>query len=219
MVEYRPGSAKSLGHGAEQLITGVVDMSKIAVLTSGLQYDIVGKNPERRAAIAAATAHVAGFLSDLRKRGYPVFHLQLINEPDDPLAERYDGRVPALRGTAGAEVIRDFLEPEDIVQERSKDSGFYETDLHERLQAIGVETLILIGLQTQICIQTTAADAFFRGYIVGVPSDCVFSAVEADRQRALEWLEGYCATVADSAEMLRTIDENGGLPRKETKTP
>ncbi|MFE3260864.1 cysteine hydrolase [Nocardia sp. NPDC059091] len=219
MVEYRPGSAKSLGRDAEQLITGVVDMSKIAVLTSGLQYDIVGKNPERRAAIAAATAHVAGFLSDLRKRGYPVFHLQLINEPDDPLAERYDGRVPALRGTAGAEVIRDFLEPDDIVQERSKDSGFYETDLHERLQAIGVETLILIGLQTQICIQTTAADAFFRGYIVGVPSDCVFSAVEADRQRALEWLEGYCATVADSEEILRTIDENGGLPRKETKTP
>ncbi|WP_067530899.1 isochorismatase family cysteine hydrolase [Nocardia crassostreae] len=194
-------------------------MSKIAVLTSGLQYDIVGKNPERQAAIAAATPHVTEFLSAMRKRGHPVFQLQLLNEPDDPLAERYDGRVPAVRGTAGAEVVREFLDDEDIVQERSKDSGFYETDLHARLQALGVETLILIGLQTQICIQTTAADAFFRGYIVGVPSDCVFSAQEADRRRALEWLEGYCATVADSTEILRTLDENGGLPRKETKTP
>lgn len=194
-------------------------MSKIAILTSGMQYDIVGKNPERQAAIAAATPHVTGFLSAMRKRGYPVLHLQLLNEPDDPLAERYDGRIPALRGTEGADVIREFLDSDDIIQERSKDSGFYETDLHERLQAIGVETLILIGLQTQICIQTTAADAFFRGYIVGVPSDCVFSAIEADRLRALEWLEGYCATVADSEEIIRTLDENGGLPRKETKTP
>ncbi|MFI6171171.1 isochorismatase family cysteine hydrolase [Nocardia sp. NPDC051052] len=194
-------------------------MSKIAVLTSGLQYDIVGKNPERQAAIAAATLHVTGFLSAMRKRGHPVFHLQLLNEPDDPLAERYDGRVPAVRGTAGAELVREFLDDEDIIQERSKDSGFYETDLHARLQAIGVETLILIGLQTQICIQTTAADAFFRGYIIGVPSDCVFSALEDDRRRALEWLEGYCATVAESGEILRILDENGGLPRKETKTP
>lgn len=194
-------------------------MSKIAVLTSGLQYDIVGKNPERAAAIAAATPHLTGFLSAMRKRGHAVFHLQLVNEPDDPLAERYDGRVPALRGTAGAEVIHAFLDSDDVVQERSKDSGFYETDLHARLQAIGVETLILIGLQTQICIQTTAADAFFRGYIVGVPSDCVFSALEADRERALEWLDSYCATVASSEEILLTIDANGGLPRKETKTP
>ncbi|MEU2258169.1 cysteine hydrolase [Nocardia xishanensis] len=194
-------------------------MSKIAVITSGLQYDIVGKNPERTAAIAAATPHLSGFLSAMRRRGYPVFHLQLLNEPDDPLAERYDGRVPALRGTPGAEVVREFLDPDDVVQERSKDSGFYETDLHDRLQALGVETLILIGLQTQICIQTTAADAFFRGYIVGVPSDCVFSAFESDRHRALEWLAGYCATVASSEEILLMIDENGGLPRKETKTP
>ncbi|MGS2807347.1 cysteine hydrolase [Nocardia sp. MW-W600-9] len=194
-------------------------MSKTAVLTSGLQYDIVGKNPEREAAIDAATPRVTEFLSEMRKRGCPVFHLQLINQPDDPLAERYDGRVPALRGTPGADIVQAFLGSGDVVQERSKDSGFYETDLHERLQAAGIETLVLIGLQTQICIQTTAADAFFRGYIVAVPSDCVFSAMEADRLRALEWLESYCATVADSAEILREIDETGSIARKETKTP
>ncbi|MEV0435676.1 MULTISPECIES: cysteine hydrolase [Nocardia] len=194
-------------------------MSKIAVVTSGLQYDIVGKNPEREAAIAAATPRVNEFLTEMRKRGCTVYHLQLLNQPDDPLAERYDGRVPALRGTPGAEVIREFVDPDDVIQERSKDSGFYETDLHDRLQAEGVEALVLIGLQTQICIQTTAADAFFRGYIVAVPGDCVFSAQEADRVRALDWLESYCATVADSAEILRLIDTTGGIPRKETKTP
>jgi nicotinamidase-related amidase len=115
--------------------------------------------------------------------------------------------------------MAEFLADADIVVEKHKDSGFYETDLHDRLQALGVTTVIVTGMQTQICVQTTAADAFFRGYNVWVPSDCVVSAQEADRKRALEWLDGYCATVSDSEHILRTLDAQGELPRKEVVTP
>lgn len=45
-------------------------------------------------------------------------------------------------------------------------------------------------MQTQICVQTTAADAFFRGYNIWVPADCVVSARAEDKNRALEWLAG-----------------------------
>ncbi|WP_216899307.1 cysteine hydrolase family protein [Nocardia alni] len=194
-------------------------MSKIAVLTNDLQYDLVEKNPERVAAVSAATPHFAEFLSETRKRGHHVFHLQLVNDPDDPNAERYDGHLPVQRGTHGADIISDFVDSDDIVMEKSKDSGFYETDLHDRLQALGVDTVVITGMQTQICVQTTAADAFFRGYSVWVPRDCVVSARPEDRDRALEWLEGYCATVSDSQEIVRILDVDGSLPRKEIKTP
>jgi nicotinamidase-related amidase len=194
-------------------------MSKIAVLTNDLQYELVEKNPERVAAVGAATPHFAAFLSEMRRRGHHVFHLQLVNLPDDPNAERYDGYLPVERGTRGAEIIEAFLEPEDAVVEKNKDSGFYETDLHDQLRRLGVDTVLITGMQTQICVQTTAADAFFRGYNVWVPSDCVVSARPEDKARALEWLEGYCATVADSAEILRVLDANGELPRKEVKIP
>jgi nicotinamidase-related amidase len=103
--------------------------------------------------------------------------------------------------------------------EKSKDSGFYETDLHERLQDLGVDTVLVTGMQTQICVQTTAADAFFRGYNIWVPADCVVSAREEDKDRALQWLDGYCATVSDSAEVLAVLDAEGTLPRKNIKTP
>ncbi|WP_329107984.1 cysteine hydrolase [Micromonospora sp. NBC_01699] len=194
-------------------------MSKIAVLTNDLQYELVEKNPERVAAVAAATSHFAAFLDGIRRRGHHVFHLQLINDPDDPNAERYDGYLPVQRGTRGAQVIEEFLAPEDAVVEKNKDSGFYETDLHDRLQALGVDTVLVTGMQTQICVQTTAADAFFRGYNVWVPSDCVVSARPEDRDRALEWLAGYCATVVPSDEVLRVLDSEGELPRKAIKTP
>ncbi|MFI9118864.1 cysteine hydrolase family protein [Streptomyces bikiniensis] len=194
-------------------------MSKIAVLTNDLQYELVEKNPERVAAVAAATPHFTAFLDEIRRRGHHVFHLQLVNDPDDPNAERYDGHLPVQRGTRGAEIIEDFLAPEDVVMEKSKDSGFYETDLHERLQALGVDTVLITGMQTQICVQTTAADAFFRGYNIWVPSDCVVSARQEDKDRALEWLDGYCATVSDSAEVISVLDAEGTLPRKNIKTP
>lgn len=195
-------------------------MSKIAVLTNDLQHDLVNKNQERIDAVAEATPSFSGFLNDIRERGHHVLHLQLINRADDPVAERYEGgRLPAQKGTEGAEILPVFLAESDILVEKNKDSGFYETDLHERLQDLGVETVIVTGMQGQICVQTTAADAFFRGYNVWVPSDCVVSARDHDKIRALDWLDGYCATVQSSAEIIRLIDETGELPRKVFRTP
>jgi nicotinamidase-related amidase len=194
-------------------------MSKVAVLTNDLQHDLVNKNQERINAIAEATEPFSAFLREMRKRGHHVVHLQLINLPDDPIAERYEGRLPAQRGTKGAEILPVFLGEGDILVEKNKDSGFFETDLHERLQALGVETVIVTGMQGQICVQTTAADAFFRGYNVWVPGDCVVSARDRDKIRALDWLDGYCATVADSDEILATLDRDGELPRKVFQTP
>jgi nicotinamidase-related amidase len=195
-------------------------MGSIAILTNDLQYDLVRKNEERIAAVEEATPSFVRFLDAMRDRGHHVVHLQLINLPDDPNAEREeDGTLPLLEGDPGAEIVADFLDPRDIVLKKNKDSGFYETDLHERLQELGVDTVLVTGMQTQICVQTTAADAFFRGYRVWVPSDCVVSANPEDRDRALEWLEGYCATVAPSDEILRALDTLGELPRKAVKIP
>lgn len=194
-------------------------MSKIAVLTNDLQYELVEKNPERVAAVAAATPGFTAFLDGMRRRGHHIFHMQLINRPDDPNAERYDGHLPVQQGSRGARIIEEFLAPEDVVMEKNKDSGFYETDLHDRLQALGVDTVLITGMQTQICVQTTAADAFFRGYNIWIPSDCVVSANPDDRDRSLVWLAGYCATVTTSDDILRTLDAEGGLPRKMVAIP
>lgn len=194
-------------------------MSRIAVLTNDLQGDLVNKNEQRRTAVARATSAYAGFLSAMRARGHAVVHLQLINLPDDPIAERYHGVLPVQKGTPGAAVLPEFLRDGDILVEKHKDSGFYQTDLHERLQDLGVDTVLVTGMQTQICVQTTAADAFFRQYNVWVPSDCVISARPEDTARALEWLDGYCAMVAPSTEILQVLDADGKLPRKEFLIP
>lgn len=194
-------------------------MKRIAVLTNDLQHDLVNKNPERIRAVEQATPGFTSFLDQMRQRNALIVHLQLINREDDPNAERYNGHLPVAKGSHGAAILPEFLAPTDVVLEKNKDSGFYETDLHERLQALAVDTVVITGMQTQICVQTTAADAFFRGYNVWVPEDCVVSALPEDKRRALEWLDGYCATVSDAGAILATIDELQHLPRKVVKTP
>ncbi|MEU3623578.1 isochorismatase [Amycolatopsis coloradensis] len=194
-------------------------MGKIAVITNDLQGDVVYLTPERTAVMTDAQPHYIGFLDEMRRRGHTVYHLQLINLPDDPNANRRaDGTLPLQRETEGAAILPAFLGEGDVVVEKNKDSGFYETKLHDLLQAEGVETVVVTGLQTQICVQTTAADAFFRGYNVWVPAECVVSDKTEDRDRSLAWLAGYCATVASSKEILETLDVKGELPRMVVKT-
>lgn len=183
-------------------------MARCAVLTNDLQYDLVNKNEDRRAAVAAFTPKMTEFLAKMRELDVPIVHLQLINKEDDPRAERYDGWLPVTKGSDGARIMAEFLSNTDVVVEKNKDSGFYETDLDERLKELGVDTVAITGMQTQICVQTTAADGFFRGYNVIVPSDAVVSAREEDQTRALEWLRNYCATILTSEQLIAAVQDD-----------
>ncbi len=190
-------------------------MARCAVLTNDLQYDLVNKNEGRREAVTAFTPKMTAFLARMRELDVPIVHLQLINKEDDPRAERYDGWLPVTKGSDGARIMAEFLADTDVVVEKNKDSGFYETDLDERLKELGVDTVAITGMQTQICVQTTAADGFFRGYNVIVPSDAVVSAREEDQTRALDWLRNYCATILTSEELVDAV-ERDELPQFET---
>jgi nicotinamidase-related amidase len=183
-------------------------VARCAVLTNDLQYDLINKNEERRAAVAAFAPQMTGFLDEARTLGVPVVHLQLINLEDDPHAERYDGWLPVTKGSEGARIVAEFLADTDVIVEKNKDSGFYETELHDRLQELGVDTVVITGMQTQICVQTTAADAYFRGYNVIVPPDAVVSANADDQERALQWLGSYCATIMPIAELVAAIERD-----------
>jgi nicotinamidase-related amidase len=61
----------------------------------------------------------------------------------------------------------------DLTIERATWSVFAGTDLHERLQSLGVTDLILAGLATSFGIESTARDAYDLGYSVVIASDAV----------------------------------------------
>lgn len=192
-------------------------MAKVAVLTNDLQYELVEKNKERIEAVEEFKPGFRKFLDNMRSLKVPIVHLQLINKPDDPTAERYNGHLPVAKGSDGAKILKEFFHETDIIMEKNKDSGFFETDLDKVLKEMGIETVIITGMQTQICVQTTAADAFFRGYKVVVPTDGVVSAKDEDKKRALEWLDSYFAQITTCDEICKHLQTHEDFDRKAVK--
>jgi nicotinamidase-related amidase len=194
-------------------------VSKVVILTNDLQYELVNKNQERIDAVQKFKNKFCDFLNNMRSLGIPIIHLQLINDPKDHTAERYGDHLPVTKGSDGAKILGDFLSDVDIIIEKNKDSGFYETNLDATLKKLGVETVIVTGMQTQICVQTTAADAFFRGYKVVVPTDGVVSAKEEDKKRALDWLGGYFAQITTTDEIYKHLLSHDDFDRKQVVIP
>jgi nicotinamidase-related amidase len=96
----------------------------------------------------------------------------------------------AMAGTPGAEIIPELqATPEDFVLPKRTYSSFYETGLDPLLRQFDVDTLVLTGQHTNICLRHTTAEAFFRGYEVIVPRDGVEAISDEDHQSGLKYLE------------------------------
>ena len=110
----------------------------------------------------------------------------------------------AIKGTWGAQGVEELApKPGDFVVEKRRYSAFFGTDLDLLLRELGVDTLILTGLVTNVCVQHTAADAFFRGYKLIIVSDCCEALTEEDHLRALGYMEKvYGAEVKKAEELM-----------------
>jgi len=118
----------------------------------------------------------------------------------------------AMAGTEGAEVIPE-LAPRDGDHEIPKRtySAFHETGLDPLLRGLGVDTVVVTGLHTDICDRHTTADAFFRGYRVIVVTDGTEAFSEEEHEGGLAYLEKvYGAELRTTDELLEQWEESAG---------
>ncbi|MEM2874496.1 MAG: isochorismatase family cysteine hydrolase [Candidatus Hadarchaeales archaeon] len=145
---------------------------------------------------------ISSLLSAARKRGLPVVYVCDSHERDDPEL-RVWGR-HAMAGSEGSKVVRELTPGAgDVVLTKRTYDAFFETPLDEVLRGKGVRNVVLVGVVTDICIQNTAAGAFFRGYSTVVPEDCVASPDDERNIRSLEYMRNiYGARVVRSEELI-----------------
>ncbi|KAH7521189.1 hypothetical protein FEM48_Zijuj07G0007000 [Ziziphus jujuba var. spinosa] len=92
------------------------------------------------------------------------------------LGEWCDGDL-IFDGTVEAELMRELdRRPEDQVVEKSTYSGFQGTRLEELLKERRVEEVIVTGVMTNLCCETTARDAFIKGFRVFFSADATATA-------------------------------------------
>jgi ureidoacrylate peracid hydrolase len=113
-----------------------------------------------------------------------------------------------IEGTWGAKVI-DALVPSagDMVITKRRFSGFFETDLDLTLKDLGIKILIVMGVVTNICIRSTIHDAFFRGYKVIVPKDCVEATGPREQESSLYDIETHFGDLTDSRQIIKAMSD------------
>lgn len=111
----------------------------------------------------------------------------------------------AIAGTYGAQIIPELNACDtDYVVPKRRYSGFFRTDLELLLRELGVETVILTGLHTHMCVRHTAADAYCLGYKVVVASDATDSFTQKDYDGGIKYLkEVYGAEVYSVDELIK----------------
>lgn len=112
-------------------------------------------------------------------------------------------------GSWGAELYEVAPREDERVLVKRRFSAFYGTDLDVMLRALGIRTLIMTGVATNICVETTARDGFMRDYHVVLVSDCCAAYHRGEHQATLTNISKYFGHVARSGEI---IDVWKGLP-------
>lgn len=114
-----------------------------------------------------------------------------------------------VRGEPGWEIIPELAPaPGEVVVDKAGTGAFYATDLHHLLVTSGIHNVILTGVTTGVCVQTTAREAADRGFAVLLLEDCCAEPDPANHSRAVELLAvegGYMAAVADSGSLADTL--------------
>jgi nicotinamidase/pyrazinamidase len=142
----------------------VVDMLKDN-LKEGSRHPMVAEGK-------AIVPNLRRLLEESRKRGYPVVFACDSFLKDDFI---FKGKmkVHALRGTPGAEVIDDLCpEPTDIVLPKRRFSAFYKTDLDQTLRVLGVDTIVVTGITTEVCVLMTGMDGLCHDFSAILLEDC-----------------------------------------------
>lgn len=141
-----------------------------------------------------------------RSSGIPVVYVNDSHLPGIDYELRLWGE-HAVKGSGGSSVI-DELKPDknDFVIEKRRYSAFFETGLDLLLRELGVDTLVLTGIHTHVCVLHTAADAFFRGYNLVIVKDAVNAFTEEDHTWGLKYMERiYGAKLISTSEFLKLI--------------
>jgi ureidoacrylate peracid hydrolase len=116
-----------------------------------------------------------------------------------------------IRDTWDTDIVPE-LKPHDndIVIYKTRFSGFYQTDLDATLKKLGIRYLIVTGVTTSICVESTVRDAMFRDYLCVLLRDCMSEPVGHDLPRtnhdaSLLNVEVLLGWVSDSEQFVKAF--------------
>jgi nicotinamidase-related amidase len=207
-----------------------LDLSTTALLIIDMQRDFMepggfgetlGNDVSR---LATAVKPIGMVLAAAREMGMLVIHTREGHLPDlsDAPPAKVERGAPSLRigdpgpmgrilirGEAGHDIIPELypLDSEIVIDKPGK-GAFYATELGDVLQKYGIENLLVCGVTTEVCVNTTVREANDRGYRCVVIADGCASYFPEFHEMGLKMIKaqgGIFGWVADSAAILKAM--------------
>ncbi|HSY25667.1 MAG TPA: isochorismatase family cysteine hydrolase [Polyangiaceae bacterium] len=207
-----------------------VDLSRTAIVVIDMQRDFLepggfgetlGNDVSR---LASAVGPIKRLLEAARKRAMLIIHTREGHRPDMTDAPKAKverggpsmrigdvgpmGRI-LIRGEPGHDIIEELYpkDGEPVIDKPGK-GAFYATDLQTVLQNHGIENLVVCGVTTEVCVNTTVREANDRGYRVVVPGDCCASYFPEFHEMGLRMIKaqgGIFGWVSDAARVVAAL--------------
>lgn len=138
-------------------------------------------------------------ITKLKKHFYskrnPVIYINTSHINDgDPETKKWG--LHAMRGTWGDEVIPELMpENGDIIIYKRTYDGFYNTELEITLRSLNVDSVVVCGIHTHVCVLCTALGAFYRGFNVYALSDCMTTGYAPNHESRLRFYQSHIGTL------------------------
>lgn len=115
---------------------------------------------------------------------------------------RASGEEICATGSWGAEFYRVQPAPGERVVVKHRYSGFYMTELEMVLRVLGRQSVLVTGVASNVCVESTAREAFMRDYHVVLVEDCAGAATKEEHEAACANIRGYFGRVLDSQNLV-----------------
>lgn len=138
---------------------------------------------------------------------WPVYHDNFFTE-----AKMKAHRAGLTRGTQGHAIHKDLdVHDTDLISEKTRFSALVQgaSDLHEQLQARGIENLLIGGTLTNMCCESTARDGMMIGYKVIMVEDCNASRNAEDHVAGLTSIYQSFADVRSTGDVIDNVLGSG----------
>ena len=168
--------------------------------------------------IQSMTPRLINFIDKARDTGLPVIHVQMIFGSKDnwyisDVGFEQHARMSIKRfiqysiceqDTWGADFFEEFKPlPGEFLVRKHRYSAFVGTDLDLILKSRGIRTLIMTGISTNVCVESTARDGFMRDYYIVLAKDCTAASSEEDYNCTLRNITRFFGEVVDSSDVLK----------------
>ena len=163
---------------------------------------------------------MSALIAACRGSGLPVIHTRIMNLAGDSAdtSRRYKCiGVLVPPDSPEAEFLPEVSPlPGEVVINKTTSGAFISTNADFVLRNMGIDTLIIVGVVTNNCVETTARDASDLGYAVVLVDDACAAITEEGHDHAMRHLHGNYVIVKSSAEVLEQI---GTLTQTVTSQP